>query len=106
MALLHRDGDAILVAEIDGRMVGTLIAAWDGWRGTFYRLGVHPERRGHGIGRALVTAGEARLAEHGCRRISLYAVAAHQPAMSFWRAMGYRLDQNEVRFVANLPVAR
>jgi hypothetical protein len=29
---------AFLVAEDEGRIVGTLIAGWDGWRGNFYRL--------------------------------------------------------------------
>jgi ribosomal protein S18 acetylase RimI-like enzyme len=100
------DGEALLVAMEDDRIVGTLIAAWDGWRGAFYRLGVHPERRGRGIARALVVAGEARLSERGCRRISLYAVVAHEPAVAFWRSMGYRRDHEDVRFAVNLPVPR
>lgn len=104
--LTRFEGGALLVAIEDGRIVGTLIAAWDGWRGAFYRLGVHPDRRGRGIARALVLAGEARLAELGCRRISLYAVVAHEPAVAFWRAMGYRHDQEDVRFAANLPISR
>ena len=35
-------------------MVGSLIAAWDGWRGSFYRLAVHPERRRQRIATALL----------------------------------------------------
>jgi ribosomal protein S18 acetylase RimI-like enzyme len=31
---------ALLVAEVDGEIVGALIAAWDGWRGNMYRLTV------------------------------------------------------------------
>jgi ribosomal protein S18 acetylase RimI-like enzyme len=30
--LLDRDPDALLVAEVSGRVVGTLVAGWDGWR--------------------------------------------------------------------------
>jgi ribosomal protein S18 acetylase RimI-like enzyme len=104
--LARFDGGALLVAIEDDRIVGTLIAAWDGWRGAFYRLGVHPDHRGRGIARALVLAGETRLTVQGCRRISLYAVVAHEPAMAFWRSMGYRQDHEDVRFAANLPVAR
>lgn len=36
--LLAADGDALLIAESDGRLVASLIAAWDGWRASFYRL--------------------------------------------------------------------
>ncbi|HEY1831298.1 MAG TPA: GNAT family N-acetyltransferase [Acidimicrobiales bacterium] len=104
--LTRFDDGALLVAIEDDCIVGTLIAAWDGWRGAFYRLGVHPDHRGRGVARALVLAGEARLAEHGCRRISLYAVVAHEPAVAFWRSMGYRQDQEDVRFAANLPISR
>lgn len=43
--LLDRDGDSLLVAVRGGRIVGTLIAAWDGWRGNMYRLAIHPALR-------------------------------------------------------------
>ena len=35
--LLDRDEDSLLVAVRGGRIVGTLIAAWDGWRGNTHR---------------------------------------------------------------------
>jgi beta-N-acetylhexosaminidase len=38
--LLEASPDGLLVAELDGELVGTLIAAWDGWRGNLYRLAV------------------------------------------------------------------
>ena len=31
-ALLDRDPEALLVADDGGRVVGTVIAGWDGWR--------------------------------------------------------------------------
>jgi ribosomal protein S18 acetylase RimI-like enzyme len=53
------------------------------------------------VGRALVATGERRLQALGARRISLYAVPGHQPAMAFWRALGYELD-HDLRFVREL----
>ncbi len=38
--LLIRDPDACLVARQGGRIVGSLIAGWDGWRAHLYRLAV------------------------------------------------------------------
>ena len=40
--LIARDPEALLVAEDDGRVVGTLVVGWDGWRGNLYRLAVSP----------------------------------------------------------------
>jgi hypothetical protein len=36
--LLSVDRDALLLAESGDAVVGTVIAAWDGWRASFYRL--------------------------------------------------------------------
>jgi ribosomal protein S18 acetylase RimI-like enzyme len=103
LSTLHkRDPDALLVATDGGAVVGTLIAAWDGWRAAFYRMAVRPDRRRLGIGRALVAEGEARLRRRGARRLSLYAVASHRPAMEFWLSLGYRPDPEEMRLVRNL----
>ncbi len=39
LGLLDADPEALLVAESDGgEIVGSLIAAWDGWRGSFSGL--------------------------------------------------------------------
>jgi hypothetical protein len=31
-ALLGRDPDAVILAEHDGELIGSVIAGWDGWR--------------------------------------------------------------------------
>jgi ribosomal protein S18 acetylase RimI-like enzyme len=100
--LLARDPDALLVAEVGDRLVGSLIAAWDGWRGNMYRLAVHPDHRRRGIGRALVTEGEARLRAHGARRVTALVVGEHEHATSTWRAAGYEHDARIDRYVTTL----
>jgi ribosomal protein S18 acetylase RimI-like enzyme len=103
-SLWGHDPDALIVATEDDAIVGTLIAAWDGWRAGFYRLAVRPSHRRLGLGRALVTEGESRLRRRGARRISLFAVEAHRGAMAFWSALEYQPDPDELRFVRNLKV--
>src|SRR5829696_6246427 len=56
---------ALLISERPGRVIGTLIAAWDGWRGNMYRLAVAVEERRSGVGLALVRAGEEHLRDCG-----------------------------------------
>jgi ribosomal protein S18 acetylase RimI-like enzyme len=40
VVLLERDPDAVIVAEHEGELIGSVIAGWDGWRGHLYRLAV------------------------------------------------------------------
>jgi len=56
--LLETSKDALLVAETDGLVVGTIIAGWDGWRANFYRLAVLPSARRQGIALRLVVDAE------------------------------------------------
>jgi ribosomal protein S18 acetylase RimI-like enzyme len=100
--LIEHSPDALLVAESGGRVVGVLIAAWDGWRGNMYRLAVLPDHRRRGIARALVEAGHERLRAQGARRVTALVAADEEEATALWRAAGYRLDERMARFVRDL----
>jgi len=91
-----------LFVAVDGdRIVGTLIAGWDGWRAALYRLAVDPDYRRRGIARALVSVGEERLREAGARRIGALVMRAEEHAQDFWRGIGYTEDTRVKRFVRN-----
>ena len=97
--LLATDRHALLVAETEESMVGSLIAAWDGWRGSFYRLAVHPERRRQGIATALLRTGEQRLRARGAVRFTAIVADDEPSALSLWVAVGYTRQENRARFV-------
>jgi ribosomal protein S18 acetylase RimI-like enzyme len=97
--LLAADPQALLVAELDGVLAGSLIAAWDGWRGSFYRLAVHPDWRLQGIATTLLREGERHLRARGAVRLTAIVADDDPTAMSFWRAAGYEHQQNRARFV-------
>lgn len=98
-ALIAVDSDALLVAEASRGVVGSLIVAWNGWRGSFYRLAVHPEERRRGIATALLHEGERRLRARGAVRVDVIAVEHEEPATGFWSAAGYDRRDEQVRFV-------
>jgi ribosomal protein S18 acetylase RimI-like enzyme len=101
-ALIEHDRDALLVAEIDRRIVGSLIAVWDGWRGNLYRLTVHPTCRRQGIAHRLVAAGENRLRAIGAMRFSALVWREDGRAVRAWLSAGYELDEGTGRFVKTL----
>lgn len=93
---------ALLVAEWDGEIVGTLIAAWDGWRGNLYRLAVGRGQRRKGIGLELTRAGEEYLRGRGARRVTALVAFDDEAAGAFWDAAGYPTDHEIGRRVRNL----
>jgi ribosomal protein S18 acetylase RimI-like enzyme len=99
--LLSHDPEALLVAELGCVVVGSLIAAWDGWRGSFYRLAVLPERRREGLATMLLREGERRLCERGAIRLTAIVADEEPGAMAFWRAVGYERQQHRARFVCH-----
>jgi ribosomal protein S18 acetylase RimI-like enzyme len=100
--LLDRDEDALLVGVRDGRIVGSVIAAWDGWRGNMYRLTVHPSHQREGIALRLIEAGEAVLRNRGARRVTALVWEQDPRAVAVWRRAEYQHDAGTGRFVKNL----
>jgi ribosomal protein S18 acetylase RimI-like enzyme len=68
--LLRGDDQALIVADDGGQLIGSVIAAWDGWRGSVYRLVVAPSHRRRGLAQRLLQEAEARLHARGARRRS------------------------------------
>lgn len=98
--LLVRDAGSLLVATSEnGRVVGSVIAAWDGWRGSIYRLAVHPRYRRRGLANQLLSAAEDRLAALGARRVQAIVVASDERATGFWRSTAWNEQVERLRFV-------
>ena len=97
--LITHDPSALIVAEDGGRLVGSVIAAWDGWRGSIYRLVVAPSHRRHGLGRHLVHAAEERLAAAGAVRLQAIVTGTQPMATGFWHASDWEQQRQRLRFV-------
>jgi ribosomal protein S18 acetylase RimI-like enzyme len=98
-ALLAHDPSALIIAAEDGSIVGSVIAAWDGWRGSVYRLAVAPSHRRLGLGRQLLAEAEARLSTRGAVRMQAIVVETEAKAMGFWCDSGWERQVHRVRFV-------
>ena len=94
-------GDILILAVEAGTVVGTVIAASDGYRGWIYYLAVQHSRRRQGIARMLMDEGEARLRKIGCRWMSLQVRQRNREVVGFYARQGFRLD-NSITLVKNL----
>lgn len=86
------DPEGFLVAELAGRVVGTVMAGYDGHRGWLNYLAVDPDTQGHGLGGRLVREAEHVLARRGCPKINLQIRTSNEAAVEFYRSIGYELD--------------
>ncbi|MBM9622896.1 GNAT family N-acetyltransferase [Streptomyces zhihengii] len=97
--LIGRDPEALILAERDGLLVGSVIAGYDGWRCSLYRLAVLPSHRRRGISTALLEAAERRFAAVGGRRADAMVLEANERAHHAWSAAGYHRQNRWRRWV-------
>lgn len=88
---LERDPDLFLVLVERGEILGTVIGGYDGRRGIVYHLAVRPERRGEGLGRALMIEIEDRLRSKGCYKYYLMVRKELDQALTFYQSLGCEL---------------
>ncbi|KES05886.1 GCN5 family acetyltransferase [Streptomyces toyocaensis] len=100
--LVARDPGALLLAETDGGLAGTVIAGFDGWRCHLYRLAVHPDRRRRGVASALLSAAEERFLRLGGRRADAMVLQRNETAHHAWGAAGYAPEERWRRWVKPL----
>ncbi|WP_294061091.1 GNAT family acetyltransferase [Sphingomonas sp.] len=79
---------AVLVARADAGLAGAVMVGFDGHRGWVYYLAVAPERRRHGLGRALMQAGEDWLRGRGAPKTQLMVREDNEAALGFYEALG------------------
>jgi ribosomal protein S18 acetylase RimI-like enzyme len=86
---LKRDPDLFLVAESDGRLVGSVLGGFDGRRGLVYHLAVSPAYQNKGMGAALMEELERRLQTMGCIRAYLLVTKDNEQAVRFYEGRGW-----------------
>ncbi|MFJ4158488.1 GNAT family acetyltransferase [Microbacterium testaceum] len=81
--------ELFLVAVEADRVVGSVMAGYDGHRGWLYYLAAAASHRGQGIGRRLVAEAERLLAAMGCPKVQLMVRPDNTGARGFYDELGY-----------------
>lgn len=102
LALLARDPDAVILAEHDGEMIGSIIAGWDGWRYHLYRVAVRPSWRRQGLGSTLLRAAEERFMALGAKRADAMVLTSNGLGQRLWHVSGYSEQPEWRRWVKAL----
>ncbi|MCA9900465.1 MAG: GNAT family acetyltransferase [Ardenticatenaceae bacterium] len=84
--------ELFLVAEVNGRVVGTVMGGYEGHRGWVNYLAVHPDAQKQGVGRALMQAVEAKLLAIGCPKINLQVRQSNTAVIQFYGHLDYHID--------------
>lgn len=82
----------VVAEDGSGRIVGSVMAGYDGHRGWMNFLATQPDSRGLGVGRDLVAHVEAELLARGCPKVSLQVRTANAQVVDFYRRLGYEID--------------
>lgn len=86
---LKRNPDTCFVAEVDNRIVGSILAGNDGRRGYIYHTAVSPQYQQHGIGSTLVDTAIDALKKLGINKIALVVFDKNDNGNAFWEKQGF-----------------
>jgi ribosomal protein S18 acetylase RimI-like enzyme len=84
--------ELFFVATDDSRVIGTIMAGYDGHRGWLYSVAVARDYRRRGVGAALVSETERRLIALGCAKINLQIEGSNAAVSGFYQRLGYAIE--------------
>ncbi|NMB54913.1 MAG: GNAT family N-acetyltransferase [Leptolinea sp.] len=87
--LVKKSPGLFFVAELEGRIIGTVMGGFDGRRGLIYHLAVHPEYQNKHIGSRLLLQVEEALYNIGCTKVYLFLVPENIQQAGFYRKLNY-----------------
>jgi len=80
---------AVLMGEVDGRLVASCMVGDDGHRGWVYYVSVDPRSRGDGYGRRIMAAATAWMQERGVRKAELLVRPNNGRVIGFYESLGW-----------------
>lgn len=90
--------DFLILRNEHGTMIGYNWLKVEGADGEIYVIGVDPASAGHGLGRALLLAGLARMRDRGVAAATLYVESGNTAAVGLYRSLGFTDHTVDVQY--------
>lgn len=87
-----------LVAEKEGKVIGTVLASHDGRKGWINRLAVHPDARRQGLGTQLIKKAEEELEKQGLNLLAALIEEENSASRDLFVRLGYEPHPEIVYF--------
>lgn len=84
--------ELFLVGVLNGTVIATVMAGYEGHRGVVNYLAVDPEYWHQGIGRLMMEDVEKKLRSLGCVKINLMVRKSNAKVIAFYESIGFRID--------------
>lgn len=84
--------EMFLVGLVDGDIIGSAMAGYEGHRGWINYLAVAPAHRRRGYARQLMNEAERLLRECGCPKINLQVRTTNHAVIEFYKRIGFTVD--------------
>ena len=84
--------DLFFIAFEDGKLVGSVMAGYEGHRGWLNYLAVLPTYQKKGYGKKLVEKAIAELKKLGCLKLNVQIRESNASAVAFYEHLGFRND--------------
>jgi len=81
-----------LVGELEGEVIATCMAGYEGHRGWINYLAVSPKYRRQGFATQMMREAEKILKNAGCPKINLQIRSSNKDVIAFYEAIGFRKD--------------
>ena len=87
---LKVNDNLFLIVELNNTLIGSVMAGYDGHRGSVYYLSVDPKYQNKGIGKMLMREIEKKLTDIGCPKINLFIRKSNIEVKKFYQSINYK----------------
>jgi ribosomal protein S18 acetylase RimI-like enzyme len=84
----------VIGVEVEGELVGVVVATHDGRKGWINRLAVDPAHRRQGWGARLIAAAEQKLRSRGIQIIAVLVEESNSASLALFQQQGYSLARD------------
>jgi ribosomal protein S18 acetylase RimI-like enzyme len=85
--------ELFLVGTLEGKVVATCMAGYEGHRGWVNYLAVSPDYQRRGVATRMMQEAEIKLRERGCPKINVQIRLSNQEVINFYESIGFSDDR-------------